>query len=163
VTPAGVVTTLAGSTAGSADGTGTGANFRGPYTLAVLANGNIVVADTGNHRIRIVTPAGVVTTLAGSTQGFADGTGTGAQFNSPAGVVELPNGNIVVSDAGNHRIRLVTPAGVVTTLAGSTAGSADGTGTGANFTGPHGLALFPSGVIVVIEYDNNRIRLITPT
>jgi sugar lactone lactonase YvrE len=130
----------------------------------VLSNGNIAVADTVNHRIRLVTQGGVVTTLAGSgTAAFADGTGTGASFNFPRGIAQLPNGNIVVVDTNNHRIRLVTPAGVVTTLAGGSGGFADGTGTGASFLYPFGVAVIPSsGVIVVADGDNNRIRLITP-
>jgi len=165
VTPAGVVTTLAGSGSPAfVDGTGAGASFNEPYGVAVLSNGNIAVADTANHRIRLVTQGGVVTTLAGSgTAAFADGTGTGASFNFPRGIAQLPNGNIVVVDTNNHRIRLVTPAGVVTTLAGGSGGFADGTGTGASFLYPFGVAVIPSsGVIVVADGGNNRIRLITP-
>jgi sugar lactone lactonase YvrE len=165
--PGGVVTTLAGQTAGYADGTGTAARFNAPSGVAVIpSSGVIVVADAGNHRIRLVTyPGGVVTTLAGnSTPAFADGTGTAARFNSLRGVAVLPDGNIVVADNLNHRIRLVTyPGGVVTTLAGSGSPAfADGTGAGASFNELKGVDVIPSsGVIVVADQINHRIRLVT--
>ena len=115
----------------------------------MAANGNVYVADKNNHRIRIVTPAGVVTTLAGSsTSGFADGTGAGAKFNYPSGVAVDSSTNVYVADASNHRIRKVTPGGVVTTLAGDGAGAfADGTGAAARFSGPAGVAVDASGNI----------------
>ena len=167
VTPGGVVTTLAGSgSAQFADGTGPAASFYFPYGVAVTSTGVIVVADTGNNRIRLVNPtSGVVTTLAGNDTGtFADGTGAAARFNGPNGVAVIPSsGVIVVADTGNHRIRLVTPAGVVTTLAGSGTGTfADGTGTGASFSNPTGVAVTSSGDIIVADKDNHRIRLVTP-
>ena len=165
ITQAGVVTTLAGSgNAAFADGTGTGASFNSPRTLAALSNGNIVVADSGNNRIRIVTPLGVVTTLAGSGSiGFADGTGTAATFNASTGITELPNGNIAVADTDNQRIRVVTPLGVVTTLAGNGSGTfADGTGTAASFCAPQGLSITPTGMIVLADTNNHRIRLVNP-
>ena len=160
----GVVTTLAGSGSASfADGTGTNASFRYPSDAALLPDGNIVVAASHDHRIRIVTPAGVVTTLAGNSQGSADGTGTNASFNYPSGVAVIPSTNIiVVADQGSHRIRLVTyPGGVVTTLAGSSGGSADGTGAGASFNGTQGVAILPDGNLVVSDFNNHRIRLVT--
>jgi serine/threonine-protein kinase len=165
VTQAGVVTTLAGSgTAAFANGTGAGASFNFPFGVAVTSTGNIVVADTSNHRIRLVTPAGVVTTLAGSgSPAFANGTGADASFYNPSGVAVTSTGNIVVADQGNHRIRLVTPAGVVTTLAGSGTGAfANGTGAGASFYLPAGVAVTSTGDIVVADQANNRIRLVTP-
>ena len=123
VTPAGVVTTLAGlaGSSGSADGTGSAARFYGPSGVAVDSAGNVYVADTGNYTIRKVTPAGVVTTLAGlaGTEGSADGTGSAARFSYPSGVAVDSAGNVYVADTGNNTIRKVTPAGVVTTLAGT--------------------------------------------
>jgi uncharacterized membrane protein len=165
VTPAGVVTTLAGNASPAfADGTGTAASFFIPTGVAYdPTTGNIVVADQQNHRIRLVTQAGVVTTLAGNaTATFADGTGTAASFQYPTGVAVLSNGNIVVADLFNQRIRLITPAGVVTTLAGNaTATFADGTGTAASFNYPTGVAVLSNGNIVVGDLFNQRIRLVT--
>jgi len=160
----GVVTTLAGSgSATFADGTGAGASFNRPAGVAVTSTGDIIVADSDNNRIRLVTLAGVVTTLAGSgSPAFADGTGAAASFSAPRGVAVTSSGAIVVADAENNRIRLVTPLGVVTTLAGSGSPAfADGTGTGASFNQPLGVALTSSGVIVVADHYNHRIRLIT--
>ena len=167
ITPAGVVTTLAGSgTAAFADGTGAAASFAYPVGVAVIPSSEVmVVADRENNRIRLITPGGVVTTLAGSGSGaFADGTGAAASFYQPHGVAVTSSGDIVVADNSNHRIRLVTQAGVVTTLAGSgTATFADGTGAAASFYSPRGVAVLPNGNIVVADYSNNRIRLVTPT
>lgn len=163
ISPAGAVTTLAGSTAqGSADGTGSSARFWGPSGLTVDASGNVYVSDGTNNMIRKITPAGVVTTVAGSTSsGHADGTGTSATFSFPRGIVMDASGNLLVADSWNTTVRKISPAGVVTTLAGSTtAGSADGTGTAASFTGPHGLALDASGNVYVA--DSDTIRKITP-
>lgn len=159
------VSTLAGSgTATFADGTGAAASFNNPVGLAVDATGNVYVADTGNHRIRKVTPAGVVTTLAGSgTATFADGTGATASFFIPLGVAVDLAGNVYVADGGNQRIRKVTSAGVVTTLAGSgTPAYNDGTGTGADFSGPSAVAVDGSGNVYVADQTNQRLRFVSP-
>jgi hypothetical protein len=132
ITPSGVVTTLAGSAglSGSADGTGAVARFN-PLGVAVDGAGNVFVADTSNNTIRKITPAGVVTTLAGTagSSGSADGTGAAARFYGPMGVAVDGAGNVFVAD-NYDTIRKITPAGVVTTLAGTAGwnGSADGTG-----------------------------------
>lgn len=162
ITPAGVVSTLAGSsTAGTNDGTGAAAQFNYPNGIALGADGTLYVADSGNNRIRKVTPAGVVTTLAGSASGYADGTGSAAQFNYPMGVAVDSMGVVYVSDSSNHRIRAITPAGVVTTLAGSTSGFADGASTAARFNSPQGLTIDPLGTTLYLaDYNNHRIRKI---
>jgi hypothetical protein len=163
ITPAGVVTTLAGNgTATFLDGTGTNARFNQPYGVAVDSAGTVYVGDSANNRIRKITPAGVVTTLAGSTSGSADGTGTNATFSQPYGVAVDLAGNVYVADRFNHRIRKITPAGVVTTLAGNTQGSADGTGTNATFSEPYGVAVDSNENIYVAENGNCLIRRITP-
>jgi len=162
ITPAGDVSTLAGSTSGYADGAGTAAQFKYPNGVALDALGNVYVADYDNNKIRKITPAGDVSTLAGSTSGSADGAGTAAQFNAPTGVAVDALGNVYVADKNNHKIRKITPAGDVSTMAGSTSGSADGTGTAAQFNAPTGVALDASGNVYVADYDNNKIRKITP-
>ena len=160
----GVVTTLAGSgTAGYADGTGTAAQFNLPTGVACDGSGNVYVADYGNHRIRrIVAATGAVSTLAGGTRGYVDGTGTAAQFNLPTGVACDGSGNVYVADYGNQCIRkIVVATGAVTTLAGSvTQGSADGTGSAAQFTYPSGVAWDGSGNVYVADNGNHCIRKI---
>ena len=146
VSPTGVVTTLAGTNNSYpdifADGTGAAAKFNGPSGVAVDSNGIIYVADAGNHRIRKVTSAGVVTTLAGSgSSGFLDGAPGTAKFSYPSGVAVDASGNVYVADEFNDRIRKVTPTGVVTTLAGTSGGFADGPGATARFTSPRGVAV----------------------
>jgi hypothetical protein len=168
VTPAGVVTTLAGlaGTQGTNDGTGSAARFEYPYGLAVDRAGNVYVADQGNDTIRKVTPAGAVTTLAGlpGTQGTNDGTGSAARFSFPAGVAVDNVGNVYVADNHNDTIRKVTPAGVVTTLAGlgGSPGSADGTGSAARFSLPLGVAVDSADNVYVADNDNQTIRKVTP-
>jgi len=166
ITPAGVVSTLAGSgTAGFADGAGTTAQFHRPIDVAVDASGNVYVADWRNHSIRKITPAGVVSTLAGSGEfGFADGEGSAALFHAPSGVAVDASDNVYVADLNNHLIRKITSTGVVSTLAGNwgNIGFADGEGETVQFCGPFGVALDASGNVYVADNGNNRIRKITP-
>jgi len=168
ITPAGEVTTLAGSAGngGTADGTGSTARFYSPWDVAVDSDGNVYVADSDKHTIRKVTPAGVVTTLAGlaGTSGSTDGTGNAARFYYPRGLGVDNDGNVYVADTYNHTIRKVTPAGVVTTVAGlaGTSGSADGTGNAARFYRPYDVSVDTNGNLYVSDASNYTMRKITP-
>jgi sugar lactone lactonase YvrE len=197
------VSTLAGERLGSQDGIGTEAQFHSPSGVVLDPNGLLFVADSSNHRLRIVGTAGAVNTFAGSSEGDADGAGPLAQFSAPDGLAFDPDLNLVVADFGNNAIRKVSPTGLVTTLvpaaaglsgpvgvafdrdgnlyiadqgnhrivkidvhgvfttlAGGTPGSADGTGTAAQFQFPAGLALC-GDVLFVADEDNNEIRKVT--
>ena len=168
ITSAGSVTTLAGSGAGHADGSGASASFYGPEGLTWDAVGNIIVAELINNRIRRVTTSGVVTTVAGNTEGYVDGTGTAAEFYYPTNVTADMTGNLFVADSYNQRIRKITSAGVVTTfVGGGTTGPGngsflDGTGTAARFQSPAGMVFDASGNMYMVDGGNNRIRKVTP-
>lgn len=157
-----IVTSLAGGTAGSANGSGTAAQFQNPYGVASDSNGNTFVVDQNNNAVRKITPAGLVSTLAGGDgPGYNDGIGISAKFNGPKGIATDALGNIYVGDTGNHRIRKIDVLGNVTTIAGSgTAGFTDGAGTSAKFNSPCGIAIDASGNIYVADYSNYSIRKI---
>ncbi|HND61800.1 MAG TPA: heme-binding protein [Opitutaceae bacterium] len=168
VTTAGAVTTYAGfaGAAGNADGTAATARFNHPSGLALDAAGNVYVADSYNNTLRRISTAGVVTTLAGlpGVAGTTDGTGTQALFNNPTGLAIDGAGNIYVADTGNSTIRRVTPAGVVSTVAGlpGIAGLRNGSGLEAWFSQPKALALDAGGNLYVADTGNAAIRKITP-
>ena len=160
-----LVTTLAGDgSPGFQDGTGAQARFADPFGIALDREGNIMVADAGdNNLIRKITPAGQVSTLAGGAEGFKDGAGAEAAFNSPSALAVDADGNLYVADTGNHAIRKITPAGLVTTLAGDgTPGDRDGKTIEARFNGPCGVAVDAQGNVYVADTYNDRIRQITP-
>jgi sugar lactone lactonase YvrE len=169
IAPGGVVTTLAGAAGviGSSDGAGAGASFNQPGGIAVDSAGNVYVADTGNNTVRQITPAGVVTTLAGTAgvYGTVDGTGGGAAFAAPVGIaVAEPSGIVYVTEVGGNTVRAIAPGGVVTTLAGAggAAGSSDGTGAAARFFQPQGLKIDAAGNLIVADSGNSTIRQVTP-
>jgi sugar lactone lactonase YvrE len=157
---AGVSTTLAGSQEGYAEGAGTAAAFNTPSGMAIDAAGNLYVADTGNNAIRKVTPAGLVSTLAGDgLAGNKDGNGAGAQFNGPIGVAVDAAGVVYVADTYNDRIRRIAVNGDVTTIAGGKrAGMADGAAAEALFDTPTGLAISAAGELYIADTGNNAIR-----
>jgi sugar lactone lactonase YvrE len=159
--------TLAGSPGpGGSDGEGASAQFYQPGGAAVDSSGNVYVADSGNNTIRKITPAGVTITIAGTAglSGSADGLGTNALFNHPAGLAVDGSGNVYVADFGNSTIRRITPAGSVITFAGAAgqAGNVNATGTNALFNQPEGVAVDSSNNVYVADYGNNIIRKITP-
>ena len=165
VSAAGVVTTFAGSPGnqGSLDGTGSAARFSNPTGTAIDASGNLYVADTLNSTIRKITPAGVVTTLAGlaGTFGSANGTGSAASFNYPAGTAVDASGNTYVADTGNGVIRKVTPAGVVTTVAATSV--YNGYSYPFYFNRIVGIAIDASGNIYATDAGGCSIDKITPS
>lgn len=158
------VSTLAGSgSTGSVDGKGNEARLNRPHGLTTTMAGAIVFADRGNNQVRQLRADGWVSTLAGSGKaGFAEGKGTSAEFNEPIAVVADHQGNIYVADRNNHRIRRITPDGVVKTLAGNgEAGFADGTSHKAKFNQPYGVALDDAEItLYVADYLNHAIRKI---
>jgi sugar lactone lactonase YvrE len=163
LTPQGQVTTLAGGGEGHADGAGAGASFNTPSALALDAAGNLYVADTGNNRVRRVTPEGSVTTIAGEgSAGFRDGAAAQAQFDAPVGVALDGDGNVYVADTYNDRVRLITKDGQVRTLAGAgRPGLADGSAAEALFDTPCALAVNDAGEVYVADTGNNRLRKVT--
>jgi sugar lactone lactonase YvrE len=151
------VTSLAGNgCAGYADGQGTSAQFNTPYGLVVRADGTLVVADYGNHRLRTVTLDGTVGTLAGDgVNGLIDGAAAQARFFWPEDVAIDGSGAIYVSDQGNHRIRRLA-GGSVQTLAGDgTGGYSDGAGNVAEFYGQEGIAVTQDGLMVYVADGTN--------
>ena len=164
ITPQGVVTTFAGGNEGFADGVGSAASFNTPSGLAIDANDNLYVADTANNRIRKVTPAGEVSTIAGDgTAGYLDGPAAQARFNGPIGVAVDTRGNVVVADTYNDRIRMISPDGQVSTIAGAgTPGYADGDRNTSLFDTPCGIVVANDGTIIVADTGNDSVRKITP-
>lgn len=163
ITPGGVVTTLAGNgTQGSLNAVDTLASFNGPTSVAVDGSGNVYVADDNNNQIRMISN-GMVTTIAGSDSvGAVNGQGALAYFFSPAGVACDLQGNVYVADAGNNLIRMITPGGLVSTVAGSiNTGAQNGADTSATFSNPTGITLDPAGNIYVADLLDNLIRKIS--
>ncbi len=164
INPAGVVTTFAGSGAlGFSGGTATTAQFYSPNGIATDAAGNVYVSDLGNNAIYKITSNGTVTIMAGSgTAGYVNGNGSTAAFNAPQGLVADASGNVYVADQGNNRIRKITSAGVVSTLAGTGAGgNINGDGSTASFNRPYGLAIDASGNLYVTDQGNYAVRKVT--
>lgn len=151
LTPVGQAGTVAGSE-----------NLEGAVDVAADAQGNVYAAQ-GNQIVRI-SAEGQVTVIAGSAgAGALDGDGPAAQFNGPQGIARDDKGNLFVADTGNHRIRKITPAGTVSTIAGGTAGYADGAGGAAQFRAPWDIEVdLASGKLYVSEKDGHRVRVLSP-
>ncbi|MFM7018094.1 SMP-30/gluconolactonase/LRE family protein [Flavobacterium sp.] len=157
-----MVSTIAGSgVEGYADGIGTNAVFASPNGICIDNQGNLYVTDFWNYKIRKITPSGVVTTVAGKTPGYVDGTSAIAKFSYLEGICVDTQGNLFVADGGNHKIRKITPTGVVSTIAGSTSGYQDGVGISAQFDYPNGICIDNSNTLYVAEFfGGGKIRKI---
>lgn len=155
-----------GGASGAADGTGEAARFVTPRGIAIDGKDNLYVADEGNSNIRKITPAGVVTTLAGSAgqNGSADGTGIAARFGAPRSLTADAAGVVYVVDTDNHTVRKITPTGVVTTVAGKAGefGNVDGKGAAARFSEPRGITVDADGNLYVADSGNGAVRQVTP-
>jgi DNA-binding beta-propeller fold protein YncE len=149
---------------GNADGSAAASRFSDPFGVVIDPVGNVLVADGGDsNRIRRITPEGVVSTFAGGREGFTDGAGNIAAFDTPSALAIDRRGNVYVADTGNHAIRKITPSGVVSTIAGTgKAGYLDGPAATAQFNGPVGVAVDKAGNVFVADTYNDRIRRIAP-
>jgi uncharacterized protein (TIGR03437 family) len=186
----GIMTTVAGDGGGcpsacsgfSGDGgPAVSAQLAGPNGVAVDASGNLFIADYGNNRIRMVSPSGIITTVAGSGDaepgngGFSGdgGPATSALLNNPASVAVDSTGNLFIADYGNNRVRKVSPSGIISTVAGNGAidtetgsGGFSGDGgpaTSASLAGPSGVAVDASGSLFIVDTYNMRIRMVLPS
>lgn len=166
IAAAGAVSTVAGTPGmrGATDGLGAAARFNVPSALCIGRDGRIYVADTYSSTIRRIDPSGAVTTLAGAAgdKGAADGDGPAARFNLPQGIAVDSDGNVYVADTYNDTIRMISPAGHVTTLAGQPGqkGFADGPGRAAQFDVPSSIAVDRAGRVYVADQGNSVIRSI---
>jgi gliding motility-associated-like protein len=160
----GTVSTMAvkAGITGSSDGNGTAASFNQPGGIAIDANGNLYITDELNNLIRKITPAGLVSTIAGSgTAGAVNATGTAASFNFPVGITCDATSNLYVTEAGNSLVRKITPQKVVTTFAGG-GSSLNGTRLQSSFLGPNGITVDNNGNFFIVDEFNELIRKITP-
>jgi sugar lactone lactonase YvrE len=162
ITSDGILATFAGGNEGFADGSP--GSFNTPSGLAIDANDSVYVADTSNNRIRKITTEGVVSTIAGDgIAGYLDGSAATAQFNGPVGVAVDANGNVFIADTYNDRIRKITVAGQVVTVAGSARpGHTDGEAANAQFDTPCGIVVSKDGSLIVADTGNGKLRKITP-
>jgi sugar lactone lactonase YvrE len=159
ISPDGALRVVAGGANGYRDGSGTEAMFRFPNDVAVAADGTCYVADTGNDRIRVISPDGIVTTVAGSIYDYGDGRGPHTRFRRPAALDVDAEGTCWVADTGNNAIRRIAPDREVTTLAGEPAGG-DTSGPGSGLRWPTGIAAATDGSLWVADHGNSAIRRI---
>jgi trimeric autotransporter adhesin len=171
ITPSGAIATVAGNGTIGFSGDGgqaASAQLNFPSGVAVDSAGSLYIADSWNHRIRKITPAGVITTIAGKGAFGYSGDGgqaTSAQLNVPRGVAVDSIGNLYIADSWNHRIRKVTPAGAIVTVAGNGKegfGGDGGQAASAQLNLPFGVALDVAGNLYIADYGNNRVRKVTP-
>ena len=158
----GEVTTIAGSgLPGYKDGEASSALLDTPCGVAVDATGNVFVSDMGNNAIRKISATGEISTVAGGSRGRQDGQGDQASFDHPAGIVVTHDGFLFVTDESSGRIRMITPEGLVRTVAGDQEGFGNGIGRGGRFNRPSGIAVDNAGTLYVSDGDNYLIRKIS--
>ena len=165
ISPDRLVTTIAGSNHPAyRDGIGLNARFIYPTGITIDPEGNLFVADRGSHTIRKINKNGIVTTVAGDgTAGYRNGSAREGKLFSPVSLVLDLDGNLFVSDSGNHSIRKITPDGTISTVAGGgIPGFRDGVKTEARFHWPTGIGIDDKGNLFVSDSNNSRIRKITP-
>jgi sugar lactone lactonase YvrE len=167
VSTSGVITTFAGTGAGGFSGDGglaTAAQLQFAYRLAIDTIGNVYIADQGNERIRVVNTNGIINTFAGNGTGAYNGDGgqaTAAEIKTPGGLAIDATGNVYISDGGNHRIRMVSTNGIISTVAGNGVGGFSGDGglaTTAELNYPFGIAVDAFGDMYINDQGNQRIR-----
>jgi DNA-binding CsgD family transcriptional regulator/sugar lactone lactonase YvrE len=166
----GVITTIAGTGHRGFSGDGSAASLADmdtPMGLAVDLDGDVYVADAGNHRVRRISPSGVITTVAGTGEAGFSGDGraaTAARLRFPVAVAVAPNGSLYVADTGNNRVRRVDLNNAITTVAGtgkSGYGGDGGPGRDGTLNMPLGVAVDSAGAIYVADFGNDRVRRIT--
>ncbi len=169
VAPDGIITTIAGDVNQGFSGDGgpaVAAELNAPTAVATLADGSVLVADTGNDRVRRIAPGGIITTVAGSTRGLSGdgGLAIAAQLNSPHGLTPLPDGSFLIADTGNSRIRRVAPNGFISTVAGTSrgAGGDGGSAAAAQLNAPDRVTLTGDGGYLIADTGNGRIRRVAP-
>jgi sugar lactone lactonase YvrE len=168
VAPNGIITTIAGNGRGffGDGGPAADAELNAPSGVAVLTDGSILIADTGNDRIRRISPGGIITTVAGSARGLAGdgGPAAAALLNGPRGLTPLPGGGYLIADSGNGRIRAVSAAGVMSTVAGTGPGFGGdgGPAVAAGLSDPRSVSIAPDGGLLIADLGNRRIRRVAP-
>ncbi|MDA8184297.1 MAG: hypothetical protein M0035_07725, partial [Actinomycetota bacterium] len=172
LSPSGRLSVFAGTGVAGYSGDGgpaTQAELSFPTALALSSNGDLYIADSGNNRIRMVSPSGVITTVAGTGVAGYSGDGgpaTQAELFDPSGLALSSNGDLYIADSGNNRIRMVSPSGVITTVAGTGVAGFSGDGgpaTQAELSFPTAIALSSTGALLIADGGNRRVREVSPT
>ena len=167
VSTSGTITTVAGNGNSGYSGDGgqaTNAQLNTPTAVALDGAGNLYIGDTGNNVVRLVTPSGTITTIAGNGSAGYSGDGgpaLNAQMNAPQGVAADAAGNIYVADTGNNVVRRVSKAGAIAAFAGNGTAGSNGDGsaaTGAQLSAPMGLAVDASGNLYIADSQNAKVR-----
>ena len=163
-----IITTFAGGGYGGVDSSvpATSAQLSYPYGVAVDISGKLYIADTFNHKIRVVSSTGIITTLAGGGSGGDGVPATSAQLSYPMGVATDTNGKVYFTDNGNYKIRMVSSTGIITTFAGTGTQGSNGDGgaaTSAQLYYPYGVAVDISGKVYIADSGNHKIRMVSST